>query len=119
MARGIEQPARWNPLFTFLLPLEVWALLLIAVLPAAVVGTVTRSPDLRKDVKLILAVPASLLSAALVLGFLEFFPATDFRSSWSIPAAVSLLAVSAVAFGALSVWLCATGLRSTGSVANG
>ena len=112
-ARRIEHPPRWSPLFTFLLPLELWALILVVVLPAAVVGTITRSPDLRKDVKLILALPAGLFAVGLVLGFLEYFTAADFHFSWSMPAGVGLLGISALAFGALSVWLCVTGLRST------
>jgi hypothetical protein len=110
-ADEVAQLGRWSPVFTLLLPLELWVVIAVVVLPAAVVVVVVPTPRLRKVLKLALAVPAALWTEGLLVGVLEFLAATDTRSSWSLRAAAILLAISVVvACGALTVWLCVTGL---------
>jgi hypothetical protein len=111
-ANEIAQLGRGSPVFTFLLPLELWVLIAVVVVPAAVVVAVVPRPRLRKVLKLVLAVPAALLAAGLFVGVLEFGAATDPRSSWLFRVAVILLGISVVvACGALTVWLGAATVR--------
>jgi hypothetical protein len=98
--------------FALLLPLELWVLIAVVVVPAAIVVAVVPRPGLRKVLKLILAVPAALCTAGLIVGVLEYLAATDTRSSWFFRAVVILLGISVVvACGSLTAWLCAAALR--------
>src|SRR5262245_28574701 len=111
-ADEVTQLGRWSPVFTLLLPLELWLLIAVIVLPAAVVVVVVPRARLRKVLKLALAVPAALWTAGLFVGVLEFLATADSRYSWSFPAAVIILGISVVVpCGALTVWLCLTALR--------
>jgi hypothetical protein len=113
-ADELAQLGRWSPVFTFLLPLELWVLIAMVVVPAAVVVVVVPRPRLRKVLKLVLAVPAALLAAGLFVAVLGFGAATDPRSSWLCRAAVIVLDISVVvACGALTVWLCAAAVRQS------
>jgi hypothetical protein len=102
----------WTPLFTFLLPLELWILLAACALPAAVLSAITRKPRLRKALRLVLAALAALWTLGLIAGMIGYVSATEYRSSWLLPAAVivtgTLLAAACVS---LTVWLWATARR--------
>jgi hypothetical protein len=117
-ANELAQLGRWSPVFTFLLPLELWVLTAVVVVPAAIVVVVVPRPRLRKVLKLVLAVPAALLAAGLFVGVLGFGAATDPRSSWLFRAAVILVGISVVvACGALTVWLCVAAVPQPTAIA--
>ena len=111
-ADEVAQLRRRSPVFTLLLPLELWVLIAVIVAPAAVVVVVVPRSRLRKVLKLVLAVPAAMCAAGLFVGVLGFLAATDTRSSWFFRAVEILLGISVVvACGALAVWLCVAALR--------
>jgi hypothetical protein len=114
-ADEVTQLGQWSGMFTLLLPLELWVLIALLVVPAALVGVVVPRPRLRKMIQLVLAVPAALWTAGLLVGVLQFLATTGIRYSWMFQAAVILLGICVVApYGALTVWLCVTALRSAG-----
>jgi hypothetical protein len=111
-ADEVVRLGRWSPVFTLLLPLELWVLVALLVLPAAVVARATRRPRLRRVLKLVLAVPAALWTAGLFVGVLQFLATSGAGSAWIFHAAVAILGISVAApFGMLTVWLYVTALR--------
>jgi hypothetical protein len=111
-ADEVTQMRRWSPVFTLLLPLELWVLIGVLVLPAAIVVVVVPRPRLRKVLKLLLAAPAGLWAAGLIVGVLQFVSTIGTRETWIFHAAVMLLGMSVVLpCVALSVWLGVTALR--------
>src|SRR5262249_37248761 len=74
-ADEVTQLGRGSPVFTLLLPLELWILIAVVVLPAALVVVVVPRPSLRKVLLLVLAVAAALWAAGLFVGVLEFLGA--------------------------------------------
>src|SRR5262249_31195935 len=103
---------RWSPVFTLLLPLELWVLIALVVVPVAIVALVARRPRLRRVAKLVLAVPAALWTAGLSAGGLQFLATIGAGHTWVFRAAVMMLGISVAApFGVLTVWLCVTAMR--------
>jgi hypothetical protein len=101
----------WSPGFTLLLPLELWGLIAVLVLPAAALALVTPRPRLRRALKLVLAVPAALWAAGLSAALLQFLATFGRGEPWMVPAVVVILGVAVVApFAVLTVWLCSTAL---------
>ena len=113
-ADEVAEVGRWSPVFTFLLPLELWVLLAVVVVPAVVVVVIVPRRRLRQVLKLALALPAAMCAAGVFVGVLGFLAATDTRSTWLLRAAVILLGISVVVvLGALTVWLCVGALRQS------
>ena len=111
-ADEVDRLGRWSPWFTLLLPLELWVLIAVLVLPAAIMAVVTHRPRLRRALKLVLAVPAALWAAGLSAALLQFLATTGWGGTWIFPAAVTILGVAVVApYAILTVWLCSTALR--------
>jgi hypothetical protein len=75
-AREVAQLSRRNPLFTFLLPLELWALIALGIVPAAVVLHNVPKHPFQKAFRWVLAGIAALFTAGLIIGVLEFLMCT-------------------------------------------
>src|SRR5262249_16280273 len=102
----------WAPVFSLLLPLELWALIAVLALPAAIVVVVLPRSRLRKVLQVVLVVPAALWAARLCVGVLQFLATTADRYSWVFQAVLILLGSCVVApYAVLTVWLCVTAWR--------
>jgi hypothetical protein len=111
-ADEVIQLGRWSPVFTLLLPLELWVLIALIVLPVAIVALVTPRPRLRRVLNLVLAVPVALWTTGLSVGVAQFLATIGAGYTWFFHAAVMILGIAAAApFGLLTVWLFMTAMR--------
>ena len=111
-ADEVTHLGRWSPLFTLLLPLELWSLVGVLVLPTAVVAIGEHGPRLRRVLRWGLVLSGALWTAGLSVGVIQFLATFGSGYTSVFHAAVAMLGMVVVApHAALTVWLGMTALR--------